>query len=346
MNRRHILQAVVVALLLCPSFLFAYAGDSPCKVPERFSKERPDPEGVPTRVEIGLFINDITGISNKEQTFTADLGLLLRWKDSRLSGGSGGVSFVLCKLKPDQVWNPGVVFLNARDIKRTFGSIKVVPDGTVTYLQRFYGEFSVPFELRRFPFDTELLWIVAGSIDYDVREVKFVVDQDWTGRRDRFTTPDWEFQPATTEIELIKSPLDGVQRSRFRYEIAAHRHPDFYIWKLIVPLMLIVFMSWAVFWIDPKQIGPRISLSLISMLNIIAYNFAMSTFIPRIPYLTLADKYIMGCLIIVFLALVEGITSSALSTKDNDALAKRLDRISRWAFPAGFLLLIGFTFGT
>ena len=118
------------------------------------------------------------------------------------------------------------------------------------------------------------------------------------------------------------------------------------IWKLIVPLMLIVFMSWAVFWIDPKQIGPRISLSLISMLNIIAYNFAMSTFIPRIPYLTLADKYIMGCLIIVFLALVEGITSSALSTKDNDALAKRLDRISRWAFPAGFLLLIGFTFGT
>ena len=119
---------------------------------------------------------------------------------------------------------------------------------------------------------------------------------------------------------------------------------NFYIWKLFLPMMLIVFMSWAVFWIDPEQIGPRISLSLISMLNIIAYNFAISTFIPRISYLTLADKYIMGCLIIVFFALVEGIGSSTLAAHGKEALAKRIDKISRWAVPASFLLLTGFAF--
>lgn len=188
-------------------------------------------------------------------------------------------------------------FLNATDIKRTFESIKVGPNGKVTYIQRFYGDFSMRLDLRKFPFDSELLWIGAGSIDYGSNEVTFVVDKDWTE-------------------------------------------------MLILPLKLIVFMPCAVFWIDSRQVGPRISLSLISMLNIIAYNFAISTFIPRISYLTLADKYIMGCLIIVFLALVEGITSSTLASQDKEALAKRIDRVSRWAFPVGFLLLIGFAFAT
>lgn len=346
MKRPRILQAPIIILFVCLPLLFAHAGDGPCEIPDRFSRERPDPEGVPTRVEIGLFVNDIIEISNKDQNFIADLGLLLRWKDPRLARGPGGNSFEGCKLKPPQVWNPDVLFLNARGIKKTFESIKVDGEGTVTYVRRFYGEFSVPLDLRRFPFDNQLLFIVAGSIDYDVREIRFVVDQNWTGKRDTFTTPDWEFHPVSARIEVVKAPLDGVERSRFRYELKARRYPGFFMWKIIFPLMLLVFMSWAVFWVDPQQLGPRITLSLISMLNIIAYNFAISTFMPRISYLTLADKYIMGCMIIVFLALMTGIIGSTLASKGKEALARRIDRISRWAFPTVFLLLIGVAFGT
>jgi len=297
-------------------------------------------------VEVGLFLNDVIEINNKDQNFMADLGLLLRWKDPRLARGPGGNSFEGCKLRPTQVWNPGFQFLNARGIKKTFESIKVDGEGTVTYVQRFYGEFSVPLDLRRFPFDNQLLWIIAGSIDYDVREMSLVVDQNWTGKRVTFTTPDWEFKPVNARVEDVKTPLDGVERSRFWYELRVRRYPGFFMWKIVFPLMLLVFMSWAVFWIDPKQLAPRITLTLVSMLNIVAYNYAISAFMPRISYLTLADKYIMGCMIIVFLALMSGITGSTLASRGKEALARRIDRISRWAFPTVFLLLIGVAFGT
>lgn len=346
MKTRCILQIVITVLFLCPSFLFAHTGDDPCKIPDKFLKERPDPERVATQVKIGLYLNDITEINNKTQTFTTDLVLVLSWKDSRLAGDSGGISFASCKLKPDQVWNPGVQFRNAMDIKKTFSNFKVDQAGTVTFLQRFYGNFSVPLDLRKFPFDTEILNITVGSIDYDAGELIFEVDEVWTGLDGSLTTPDWKIHPPTTRVEIVKSRFDGLKRTILIYEAKAHRHPNFYIWKLFLPLMLIVFMSWAVFWIGLDQIGPRISLSLISMLNIIAYNYAISTFIPRISYLTLADKYIMGCLIIVFVALVAGISSSTLAAQGKEALAKRFDKISRWAFPAGFLLLTGFAFAT
>lgn len=44
----------------------------------------------------------------------------------------------------------------------------------------------------------------------------------------------------------------------------------------------------------------------------------------------------------VFLSLVGGIISITLASQEKEALAKRMDEISRWIFPVGFLLLIGF----
>ena len=343
MKRRCILQTVITFLFLSPSFLFAATGGSPCQIPDQFLKERPDPEGVPTQVKVGLYLVDLAKIDSKKQIFTVDLALFLGWKDSRLAGDSPGGSFASCKLKPDQVWNPGLIFRNAMDIKMTFSSFKVDQAGTVRFVQRFYGDFSVPLDLKKFPFDTEILNIVVGNIDYGARELIFEVDEARTGMGASLT-PDWEIYSPTARVEVRKYRFDGLERSIFRYEAKAHRDPNFYIWKVFLPMMLIVFMSWAVFWISPDQISPRISLSLISMLNIIAYSFAISSFIPRISYLTLADKYILGCLVIVFFTLVEGISSSILDFHGKKALAKRIDKISRWAVPASFLLLTGFAF--
>jgi len=45
---------------------------------------RPDPSGVPTKVSIGLFVLDISKISDADQTVTADFIVILHWNDHRL----------------------------------------------------------------------------------------------------------------------------------------------------------------------------------------------------------------------------------------------------------------------
>ena len=41
-----------------------------------------------------------------------------------------------------------------------------------------------------------------------------------------------------------------------------------YISKIILPLLLIVGMSWLVFWIDPELAGPQISIAVTPMLTL------------------------------------------------------------------------------
>ena len=47
---------------------------------------------------------------------------------------------------------------------------------------------------------------------------------------------------------------------------------------------------------------------------------------------------------LVFMALLEAVLTSTLARYENDALALRIDRWSRRLFPAGFVVIIVFTF--
>jgi hypothetical protein len=57
----------------------------------------------------------------------------------------------------------------------------------------------------------------------------------------------------------------------------------------ILPLVLIVIMSWCSFWIDPVNANSQISIAVTSMLTLIAYRYAVDTQVPRLPYMTRVD---------------------------------------------------------
>ena len=102
--------------------------------------------------------------------------------------------------------------------------------------------------------------------------------------------------------------------------------------------MLIVFMSWTVFWIDPAHFGAQIGMSATTMLTLIAFQFAMANILPRLSYYTVLDKFIAGSTIFVFLALIESVATSCLFSKEKHGLAIRMDRLCRWAFPVFFVV--------
>ena len=75
-------------------------------------------------------------------------------------------------------------------------------------------------------------------------------------------------------------------------------------------MLLIVAMSWVVFWIDPKEGGNQISVSITTMLTLIAYRFAVGMDLPQISDLTKLDAFILGGTFLVFAALIEVIITS------------------------------------
>jgi len=114
--------------------------------------------------------------------------------------------------------------------------------------------------------------------------------------------------------------------------------------KLILPFVLIVLMSWGVFWVSPTQVGPKIGMSTTSMLTLIAFQFATGNLLPKLSYFTIMDEFIAACTVLVFLALLGSLTSSHLGSNKRERLALRLDKGCRWVFPIVFAFIVGVVF--
>ena len=139
--------------------------------------ERPESGNGPTQVSVGIWIVDISNIDSAQQNFTADIAIVLRWKDARLAHtGTGLAHYAL-----DQIWTPRVAISNETSsvVRKLPESAEVEPDGTVLYRQRYVGAFTQPLRLRSFPFDRQAFCIQLVAIRYRPDEVMFVPDQDW-----------------------------------------------------------------------------------------------------------------------------------------------------------------------
>ena len=316
---------------------------SGCVVSDRIANIRPDPKGPPTKVSVQIFVIDIQSVDNVKQQFTADFTLGLAWKDPRLIDTPGDSALIVCKLGLNEVWDPKIQILNRRDAhKRWPEVVEVYADGTVVYVQRFYGTFGAPFDLHSFPFDRQVLPISVVSIP-DVDEVEFVIVE--ADRAETFSIADWSIGQGKSDLEVLQV-ADGLLRGgeqvhlpRLNYQFAVQRHTSYYMWKVMGPLAIIIFMSWAVFWIDPTQIGVQVGIATTAILTLIAFLFSLEARLPRISYLTRIDYFIFGSLTLVFLAFLQAIVTCSLGFQGNIALARRIDVWSRWVFPLSFVLV-------
>jgi len=80
-------------------------------------------------------------------------------------------------------------------------------------------------------------------------------------------------------------------------------------------------------------------LSVTSMLTLIAYQFQLTSVLPRLAYLTTIDKILLGSTVIVFFSLVEATVTVRLVKEGRAAVAQRMDDVCRWMFPAIYLVM-------
>jgi len=326
----------MTALVLSASAPGARGADlDPCAVAPMRTNQRPGAGGPPTEVSVGIRMVDLTGVDDVSQTLTGDFAVFLRWTDPRLAGLDG------CEIPLDAIWTPGIRFINSgRLFTSQAKAVDVGPGGAVQYLQRYYGSLATYHNLRQFPFDEQTFVISLVSFEYGEDEVRLSVNEQATGRRNILNISAWSVTAVEggTRRRLIEAT--NTMASVYDLRISANRQRLFYVWKIIVPLCLIVFMSWTVFWVNPAQFGPQIGLSATSMLTLIAFQFATTSMVPELGYFTILDEFTTGSTIIVFLALVQSLTTSYLVSQEREALALRMDRLSRYVFPLAFLALV------
>ncbi len=204
-----------------------------------------------------------------------------------------------------------------------------------------WGAFSQPLELREFPFDQQTFTIQLGAAGYGPDEVELVLEPDWvSGIAERLSVPDWDILGWTAEGGPFRlTPKGPAPIAGFAFSFEGKRKSGYFVIKVIIPLILIVAMSWIVFWIDPKESGVGISVAITTMLTLIAYRFAVGTEVPRVSYLTRLDYFILGSTVLVYATLIEVVITAMYAKTERLAKARAIDRWSRWLFPGTFVLM-------
>ena len=76
-------------------------------------------------------------------------------------------------------------------------------------------------------------------------------------------------------------------------DIFVKRNINYFIFKILIPVFLILSIAWSVLWIPPNQVESRLTTSIVALLALIAYNFVFNEDLPKLSYLTSMDKYIL-----------------------------------------------------
>jgi len=96
-----------------------------------------------------------------------------------------------------------------------------------------------------------------------------------------------------TTSNFEKDKIVELVDDRIFVKLNIKRNINYFIFKIIIPVFLILTISWSVMWIPPNQVESRLTTSIVSLLALIAYNFVFNEDLPKLSYLTSLDRYIL-----------------------------------------------------
>ncbi|XP_047210925.1 gamma-aminobutyric acid receptor subunit beta-3-like isoform X1 [Girardinichthys multiradiatus] len=271
---------------------------------------RPDFGGPPVAVGMSIDVASIDMVSEVNMDYTLTMYFQQYWRDKRLAYIGIPLNLTLDNRVADQLWVPDTYFLND---KKSFvhgvtvknRMIRLHPDGTVLYGLRITTTAACMMDLRRYPLDEQNCTLEIESYGYTTDDIEFY----WKGGESAVT--------GVTRIELPQFSIVDyklVSRNvvfstgaypRLSLSFKLKRNIGYFILQTYMPSILITILSWVSFWINYDASAARVALGITTVLTMTTINTHLRETLPKIPYVKAIDMYLMGCFVMVFLALLE-----------------------------------------
>jgi hypothetical protein len=303
-----------------------------CILPTSVARSQASPTSqpsVPQATFVGFYFNDLSGLDLKKSTYTADFYVWMRWR------GDNDPS--------------NIEFLNGSlDIQEHPDRLEAAGFKYVCFHCR--GTFHTGFDYRRYPLDEHLLVLEMEDGKYESGALRYVVDganmqhlpaatlAGWTCDQPQFEVRDNTYE---TNFGDPTRPFGSTATySRLYCSIRiAHRSFSIYI-KTFLALFISVAIAFLSFVLKPSETDPRFGVGVAAIFAAVSSEIVTTSNLPDMPYLTLADKVHLFSLFIIFLSLLQSCLSLRLFRNGNPTLATRIDRISLFAFPICYAVVV------
>lgn len=294
----------------------------------------------PIEVQIGVKLEQITDVDQLSEKYNAVAELRMEWQDPNLAFNPKdcqcqfrtftGDSFVTFA-DEREILLPGFTLLNQQGNRWTQNEdVVIFPDGRAATLERFTTDFQAPlFDFTKFPFDQQQLYIQVESLLPD----EFFIYNDaehLSGIGELLGEEEWFIISSETQI----TSEEGHDNYWLIFNIS--RHLNFYVFRILLPIGLIVVVTWFTFFL--RDFTRRIEVSSATLLTLVAFNFTIADNIPRLGYLTFMDAVLIGSFVVTVITVLFNVYLRRLEVKDRGEDAHRIDRIAIWIYPVLYLV--------
>jgi hypothetical protein len=300
----------------------------------------------PVPVSIGVKMQQLTSVNQKSKNFGVVATIVMHWQDPRLAYDPEkapdrfkvfmGDAFSAEMNRLGQAW-PQYTIVNQQNkhwVQNRF--VVVRPDGEAVYFERVSLTLQAPdFYFRHFPFDVQRFFIrfdlLAPEWMFQFREI-----EGYSEIGKKLGEEEWVITAFDTSISrghIIQRPV-----SRFNFEFSAKRHVEYYFFRILLPLIVIISVSWILFFL--KDYAKRVDAAGANLLLFIAFNFAISSDLPRLGYLTFLDTLLISAFLVTAVVLILSVYLRRKDMNGRDRFVAKVDRYVILFYPLAYALTI------
>ena len=309
------------------------------------------PPAAPTEVKLGLFLIGLDKVSPPSSafpTFDAEMYIDMQWYDERLAFDPAEVGtdqkiFIEheAELELERIWWPDIGIENGEGVRLTENiELIIFADGLIEYEERFVATVATDFDMRKFPFDEQDLEIDIESFAWDEESIIFTPMEEKTGSEVDHAGFEWLVQEVTTSVHSEEEIRSIHPFSEYIFIVHVERRPGYYLWR-IMPMFILIALSWSTFWMTGEPMSGRMGRSFIALLTVVGFHRIISDMMPRISYMTLLDGMVMIAYLFTSITIIENVIVNYYRTQEDHAGALRVDQLARWTVPLSFFILSG-----
>lgn len=238
----------------------------------------PMEKGTPLIVKVAVAYVEVEGFDENAGTFKGTVDVRLRWEQPSLRQPDDAQNDPPKVFRGDDataqlanLWVPKIEIINQKG-ESTYTNIglRIFPNGNVEMIKRISGEFATPFDVKRFPFDRQVLQIEPGIRNQTTDMVILQFDQDDLDFS--YVNPDaelggWSMKTVSLKATPIKGWY-GAMHTRVVSALTIVREPGTLIAAIFIPLFASLLIPLLAIWLNHVEDG-KFAIETFELVNLI-----------------------------------------------------------------------------
>ena len=296
---RRVMLAQFMLILLCSCFI------------NRSFAQKPHPDTVKT----GLYITSIHDIDFKQNEYTINFWLWLKYKNKTFD------------------FAQNLEIPQAKSFTKLYSTIDSSKE-EIYMLMKVQCLMKDSWKIDNFPFDRQRLRLSLENSQFDSKDLVFVTDTLGKHYDPRFILPGWIIDSfdISTGIKAyetnfgdptIKKPHE--EYSSYKVQIGIKRNATDLFWKMFLGMYVAFLISYICFYIHADNIDSRFGLSVGSLFAAIGNKYIIDSTLPESITFTLVDTLHGLTLFFIFAVVTSSVYSLKLVKQNKLKEANRFD---------------------